>query len=464
MRHRNDKLRRWIGVWMGAYVLVLIWSVSALVTAASPDGPDRPVRVDANASVRVEARPSSTWLPADTRHKAYIKVSLTGVERPADSSRPPLNICLVLDKSGSMSGEKMAQARSAAIAAIERLHDNDIISVVTYDSTVHVLVPATKVAEREAIYSRLRQIVANGSTALFGGVSKGAAEVGKFLSRERYNHVILLSDGLANVGPSSPGELGELGASLAREGISVSTLGLGLDYNEELMAHLAARSDGNHYFAENSHALPGIFDRALGGALAVVARDVRVEIECADGVRPVRILGRDATIDGQRVIVNMSQVYSEHEKYVLLEVETPAGPDGARRELARVDVSYSDLLDGRAVRTAHTVEVGFTRDAAKVSEHTDSQVMVSAVEQIATEQNVVATRLRDEGKVEEARQVLSDNASFLRVNAAQYDAPALHSIAKENEEDAEHLSEDEYRARRKMMKERQAGAAYQMFE
>src|SRR4029450_1790476 len=80
----------------------------------------------------------------------------------------------------------------------------------------------------------------------------GAAAVRKFLDRQRVNRIILLSDGQANVGPSSPGDLGNLGASLIKEGISVTTLGLGLDYNEDLMTQLARRSDGNHYFIENS--------------------------------------------------------------------------------------------------------------------------------------------------------------------------------------------------------------------
>ena len=99
---------------------------------------------------------------------------------------------------------------------------------VLYSSSATVLVPATKATDREQIIRKIKTIGANGSTALFAGVSKGAAEVRKFLDEESVNRVILLSDGRANVGPKSPGELERLGASLVKEGISVSTLGIGL--------------------------------------------------------------------------------------------------------------------------------------------------------------------------------------------------------------------------------------------
>ena len=98
--------------------------------------------------------------------------------------------------------------------------------------------PATKVSDKKTIFRAIRQIRADGSTALFGGVSKGAKEIRKFLSHKRVNRMVLLSDGLANVGPQSPSELGDLGSSLIEDGISVTTIGLGLGYNEDLMTKL----------------------------------------------------------------------------------------------------------------------------------------------------------------------------------------------------------------------------------
>ena len=101
----------------------------------------------------------------------------------------------MIDNSGSMSGSKIVQARQAAIAAVNRLRDDDIVSVVLYNSSVQVLVPATKATDRSQIIRRIESVTAGGGTALFAGVSKGAAEVRKFRDDESVNRVILLSDG-----------------------------------------------------------------------------------------------------------------------------------------------------------------------------------------------------------------------------------------------------------------------------
>ena len=228
-----------------------------------------------------------------------------------------------------MQGEKLVRAKEAAKLAVNRLHPDDIVSVVAYDDTVRILLPATKVADRTAVLAAIDGSKPVASTALFAGVSVGAAEVRKFLDRERVNRVVLLSDGLANVGPASPAELGALGASLKKEGISVSTIGLGLGYNEDLMVRLAGLSDGNHAFVEHPRDLARIFDHEFGDAMSVTAQDVLVRIECAQGTRPVRVLGREAEIVGRKVTVSVNQLYDAREQYILLELEAP--PGGAAR-------------------------------------------------------------------------------------------------------------------------------------
>jgi Ca-activated chloride channel family protein len=123
------------------------------------------------------------------------------------------------------------------------------------------LAKPTRASDRASIRQAIESIHADGNTALFAGVSKGAAEVRKFLDDKHVNRIILLSDGLAIVGPSSPSELEHLGQSLLKEKISVSTLGLGSGYNEDLMSSLAAASSGNHVFIENADNLIAVFNR-----------------------------------------------------------------------------------------------------------------------------------------------------------------------------------------------------------
>ena len=266
--------------------------------------------------VKLEVAMAEPLILAEKKNTTFIKVGLTGFDfTKDDGDRAPVNVAIVLDKSGSMDGEKIIKAREAAKMAIRRLNKNDIVSVVLYDSTVRVIVPATKVSDKEAICAQIDRIAAKGSTALFAGVSKGAAEIRKFINKERVNRVLLLSDGQANIGPKSPGALGELGGSLIKDGISVSTIGLGSGYNEDLMFKLADRSDGNHAFAENGVDLVRIFDAEFGEILSVVAQEVLVKIECADGVRPVRVIGREAEISGASATVLLNQLYSGRLSY-----------------------------------------------------------------------------------------------------------------------------------------------------
>jgi len=279
--------------------------------------------------------------------------------------------------------------------------------------------------------------------------------VRKFLEEHRVNRVILLSDGLANVGPSSPGDLGELGSSLIREGISVTTIGLGLDYNEDLMTQLADTSDGNHMFAETARDLARTFDQEFGDVLSVVAQNVTVTINCVPGVRPVRVLERDANIVGQSVTTTLNQLYGRQMKYVVLEMELPPGRAGEEMRVASVDVSYANMATKTTDKLGSAVSVRFTDMPSLVESNTNPDVMVAAAHQIGVETNRIAVKLRDEGKVGEARQVLKSNAAYLFDNATKYNSPVLEDYSGSNFEAAERLDEASWKKQRKVMKEEQ---------
>jgi len=412
-----------------------------------------------SSQLHLDAAMSHPVMLADTNGTAYLRVGLTGFALEDAGQRTPVNIAIVIDTSGSMSGEKIKKAREAAIMAIERLNANDIISVVTYDSTVHVLIPATKVSDKEGIFRKIRQVEADGSTALFAGVSKGAAEMRKFLAKERVNRLVLLSDGLANVGPDSPGELGDLGCSLIKEGISVTTIGLGGGYNEDLMTKLAYKSDGSHYFAENANDLARVFNSEIGQALSVVAQEIQTEIICAPGIRPVRLLGREGQINGQQVLVFINHLYSEHEKYIILEVETPASEAGVTRAVATVNVSYGNMKTHTTDKLSSSLEVKFSNSKELIEKLTNGNVMVDVVELIATERNELAMRLRDQGKIKEAHKLLISNIDYLGENYKKFDSikksERLNEYQYLNTTDAENLDEQSWGVQRKRMQESQ---------
>jgi Ca-activated chloride channel homolog len=405
--------------------------------------------------VKLDVGMGQPVLVADKKQTAFLKVGLTGFVLSNKIQRTPTNIALVIDRSGSMGGEKIRRAREATADAVSSLSSNDIVSVVTYDDQVNVLVPATKVTNRAGLAKKIKNIHVGGSTALFAGVSKGSEEVRKFLEKERVNRVILLSDGLANVGPKTPRELGELGQSLSKEGISVSTIGLGLGYNEDLMTELARKSGGNHGFAENAEDLAGIFKSELQNALSVVAQEVSIRIKVADGVRPVKVLGRDADIFGQTVQVNLNQLYSDQEQYILLELDIPAYKQGQSVQVASVEVSYSNLETHLVDKLSSTAGVSFSASKEEAEESLVDEVMAPAAAQIAVEESKKAVRLRDEGRIKEAKKLLEKNAVFLGQSAAKYKSDKLRSLQREQEVSADNLDDENWKKQRKMMRKDQ---------
>ncbi|HBJ37362.1 MAG TPA: hypothetical protein DDZ51_21935 [Planctomycetaceae bacterium] len=446
---RTVRLCRWLP-------LILVAAIASTATADSGDK-------KSVGQVTLQVGTSHPTLIADKKQTSYVRIALTGSEIESTKKRPPVNVAIVIDNSGSMSGSKIDQARRAAIAAVKRLRDDDIVSVVLYNSNVSVLVPATKASDRESIIRQIESVQAGGSTALFAGVSKGAAETRKFLRDESVNRVILLSDGQANVGPSSPSELENLGASLVKEGISVSTLGLGLGYNEDLMSGLAISGSGNHMFIEEADDLVAVFNKEFNDLLSVVAGDFEIEATLAEGVRPVKVLGTNADIVGQKVFIPLTQLYSNQERYFVLEVEIAAGKAGTSRQLVDVSVNYINKINQTPEKLTASLGIRFTDDETKVSADRDLETLAFCSVQIANDRNRQATLLRDSGQIGEAEKLLKQNTEELKALKIICEAkdikivlPALEVNIELNRAQASSVrDESKWYSGRKMMREAQ---------
>jgi len=393
---------------------------------ARTEGPLVKLRMDLDREILVAGRPQ----------RAVIKVSFGVPDVPRRGVRPPVNLALALDRSGSMSGRKIRKAREAAVEALGRLSGDDMFALVVYDHEVLTLVPAQRVADTDWIADRIMSIQARGNTALFGGVSQAAAEARKSAGGRYVSRVILLSDGLANVGPSSPQDLGRLGAALRKEGISVTTIGIGNGFNEDLMARLAERSDGNHYFVESSQDLPRIFAAELGDVLTVAVRKVVVEIECEEGVRPLRIIGRDGRIRGNRVELTLNQLYGGQEKYALVEVEIPAGAARESRPVATANIRYENVFTRNSEIARATSRVRFSEREFESKQSVNRAVQESLVE---NEMAVARDRALDyykEGKKQEAARQLRITGRVLRERSLALGLDDLAGKAGVLEQDA----------------------------
>ncbi len=407
-----------------------------------------PVTVYA-AQIQLDAALSTPVMLANKKQTVFLRVGLIGL--PFEEQKvAPINVALVIDKSGSMRGDKILRAKEAAIMAVERLREEDIIAVVAYDHHANILLPATKATDQKMITNAINKIRVGGQSALYDGLENAAKEIRKFLDRKRVNRMILVSDGFANVGLNTPKELGKLGAALGDESIAITTIGLGLGYNEDLMSQLAEKSDGNHAFAENATDLIRFFDHEFGDIFSVVSQEVNVTIIGVDGVCPIRVLGREAKIQGSQVSVKLNQLYSKQEKYVLLELEVP--PMNQERMIVGVAVVYRNLGSDVSERLSSMISATFTDSLQLVVEKTNTAVMTAAVEQLAVKKNEIAVKLRDDGQVKEARKILLDNANFLAEEAAKYESKSLEKLRDINNNDAQNLDEENWNRQRKLMR------------
>jgi Ca-activated chloride channel family protein len=420
------------------------------------------------AEVKVEADLGRSVLPTSDPGSVYLRLSLRSLAAAKRERRTRINAAVVIDRSGSMQGDRIAAAKEGARAALERLSSDDAIALVAYNHNVDILSPAAPLGgSSERLARAIDRLTADGTTALYDGVKEGGRQVEEHVSDDNVNRVVLLSDGLANVGPSSPQELAELGRKLASKGISVSTIGLGLDYNEDLMQRLAAASDGNHVFVERPSDLAEIFDREFGDALSVSARDITIIIECKAGFTPKRILGRDGTIDGDRITLKLNQLQAENERYVVVELEAPESRDGGRSEgaaeIADIRVDYVDLdNDAAPARAEARPSVRFSKSKKEVEDGLNKAVMSQVAAQIATETSEKAVDLRDKGDIDGARKVLEDNATYIKRSYETYGsgaAPAptasigaLNELEKQNRDAAGSLDADSWNRTRKAMR------------
>jgi Ca-activated chloride channel homolog len=380
-------------------------------------------------------------LPAGDSQTTILKITLDAPAAPVNIKRPAVNLSLVLDQSGSMNGTKIQKAKAAAIEALTRLGLQDIFSVVVYDTNVHTIVPAQNARNIQGIINTIQQIRAGGSTALFGGVSQGAAEIRKNLENDFVHRIILLSDGLANVGPRMPEDLGRLGAALIKENISVTTIGVGTDYNEDLMAQLAQKSDGNIYFVESGVDLPRIFAAELGDVLNVVAKKVKVTITLPESVSAVDIIGREGRIRGNQIELYMNQLYGNQEKYALIEVNIPKSKSGSTVKIAKIDVDYENPFTQSRENSSAVSYASFSSDPKKVAKSTNIDVVREYQLNLNALAQEKAIALSDKGRKKEAVTELKQSAAKLKQIGTLYKDEEMLQEADAIEMQAEKIEE-----------------------
>jgi Ca-activated chloride channel family protein len=278
----------------------------------------------------VHVRPDRSLIRATHRSERFVLVELTAPTARKRTERQPVNLAFVLDRSGSMSGAKIALARQAVEAAIGRLHPEDRFAVVVYDEEIDLVVestPASPEARRAAV-ERLRTIDARGSTDLAGGWLRGSEQVALHLAGHGVNRTLLLTDGLANVGITDPAELERHAAELRARGVTTSTFGVGEDFDERLLQAMADAGGGHFYFIAEAGQIADHITTEVGEVLQVVARGAAIEVTAADGLDVQPLSPFPVERGGNRTRIALGDLVSDQQLTVVLRFRFPYGEIG----------------------------------------------------------------------------------------------------------------------------------------
>lgn len=323
-------------------------------------------------------------------------------QQTPSTDRGLLNLGLVIDRSGSMAEKKkLDYAKQAAMELIGKLKKNDIIGIVQYDDRVETLWPSAPVANRDAIRHIISTLVPGGSTNLAGGMMEGGRQVrdNRF---DGIRRVLLMSDGLANAGVSDRSSIARMAASLRRQGVAVTTLGLGLDYDEDLMQAVAENGGGNYYYIEHPSQLARVFAQELGVLSSLVTRKFSLQFQWGDSVTGVRVVGYPSKDHGRSTVVEMTDFHAGEERTLLLQVEVAAGAPGVQN-LGRFQLAFEDLLQASNRKLCQEVLVTRVLDQEQVRRNEDRMTAVESRLIIADQEHEETVRLFEQGKIPEAK-------------------------------------------------------------
>lgn len=302
---------------------------------------------------------------------AYLLLEATPVVAPAVAV--PLNFCLVLDRSGSMQGAKLAGLKTATRGLIETLTPDDMVSIVIFDDTVQTLVPATPATNKVALLNAVEAISELGGTAMSLGMQAGQAELLKHMGSDRLSHMLLLTDGQT----WGDEELCRTTArDLGAQGVRITALGLGAEWNEQLLDDLAEATSGTSDYIADPEQISRFFQRALRAAQGTVATETRLLLRLARDVTPRAVYRVTPTIanlgyqpiGASEVAMKLGDLVADQTGSLVVDLMLPPRVAGTFR-IAQAELHYTPVGSSKPELVKQDLLLSFSADPAAPTYH-----------------------------------------------------------------------------------------------
>jgi len=359
----------------------------------------------------------------------FVAITVQAPSNLGQSFRRSVDLGVVMDISGSMSGAgKIDYAKAAAKTLASGMEPSDEYGLVVFSDDATTILPAASVTDLAYVNHTIDRIYEGGGTNIYAGLSRGADDVSRGLNGENVGRIVLISDGKPTTGIQDPDAITKFVAEIQGRGITVSAIGLGTDFNEDLMAKIADMGGGTYNFVDDPRQLQTVFTDELQRSAAVVARGTHVDISLPEGVDPIEVLGWTSTPTAHGWSVDVGDVDAGQTKKIVVRVRVH-GANAESMPIAGVVASYTDVVDQAPGRAHSDVSAFVTTEVATAHRSANKPYAAAATKAWGNSYLDKASQAYASGNIAEAQEYARQGGTVLENGSVEFDDAELKGDA-----------------------------------
>ncbi len=396
-----------------------------------------------NLKPKIEIIPLKKKVIAGKSSKMDFLVRITAPKSELETQRPKLNLGLVLDRSGSMSGSKIQKATEAAVYCLDQMLETDRFSLTVFDNEIDIIVPSVHPKNRAKIKSAISRIDARGTTALHSAWVEGGRQVAAHMDSKMINRVLLITDGLANEGETNTDVIVSQAKGLYERGISTTTIGVGNDFNEELLVPMSQAAGGNNWFVESANDFQRIFETEMEGLVRERFTSVLMDIKPEDSVKIADIINDfDKDFESKYILPNL---VDEESLDIIVRTKLSAKDKGIH-PVFTIDLEWNFIGNDKKQSVAEMASIEYARkeEADKEKPNFEVKKVIKLLEAARIKRQAI--EYLDQGDYVASSQALQSMAPVMRELAEEYDDKELAAEADYLDDFSEKVQHEKQRA------------------